>query len=149
MRVAVIRRYCQSVEDKPPGKRQRLRLGPACDEQLAFLRQHGFTWELKRPRQVMSGECWEASSSAAAVTVCVDRRNGDFSVSIGAPGHRGLDLDVVADRLGVRKDERPRLSARTKKAEGKRVQELAAFLRGPAAPLVRGDFSAVGDLLGP
>jgi hypothetical protein len=96
----------------------------------------------------MFGECWEASSSAAAITVCVDRRDGDFSVSIGPPGHRGLDLDVVADRLGVTKGGRPRLSAKTKGAEAKRVKELAAFLRGPAAPLVQGDFSAVQDLLG-
>lgn len=55
---------------------------------------------------------------------------------------------MVADRLGVTKGERPRLSAKTEGAEAKRVQELAAFLRGPAAPLVEGDFSAVRDLLG-
>ncbi len=96
----------------------------------------------------MFAECWAASSSAAAISVCVDRRDGDFSVSIGPPGHRGLDLEVVADRLGVTKDERPRLSAKSKGAEAKRVQELAAFLRGPAAALVHGDFSAVQDLLG-
>ncbi len=136
------------MEDPSPGKRQRLRVGPACDEHLAFLRGYGFDWEPWRPSPLMFGECWEASSAAAALQVCVDRRDGDFSVSIGPAGHRGLDLEVVADRLGVPKDERPRPTAKTKGAEAKRVQELAAFLRGPAAPLVQGDFSVFQDMLG-
>ncbi len=136
------------MEDLSPGKRQRLRLGPACDENLAFLREQGFAWESWRPSPLMFGECCEASSAAVALTVCVDRRDGDFNVSIGPAGHRGFDLEVVADRLGVPKDERPRPTARTKGAEVKRVQELASFLRGPAAPLVQGDFSVFRDLLG-
>jgi hypothetical protein len=107
------------VGDGSPGKRQRQWLGPACDEQLAFLRDHGFAWKPWQPSRVMFGECWAAASSAAAITVCVDRRDGDFTVSLGPPDHRGLDLNVVADRLGVTNDE-----------------------------LVRSDFSVVRDLLG-
>jgi hypothetical protein len=131
-----------------PGKRQRQRVSAACDEHLAFLREYGFVWEPWRPTRPMMGECWDASSPTVRVMVCVDRIDGDFTVSIGPPGHRGLYLTVVADRLNVPKEQRPGLSARSKGAEAKRVQELALFLRGPGARLVQGDFSSLEDLLG-
>ncbi len=95
-----------------PGKRQRLRLGAACDEQLSFLRDYGFAWEPWTLSPVMMGESWEASSPFASVMVCVDRRDGGFTVFIGPAGHRGLDLDLVADRLNVPKEQRPRLEPR-------------------------------------
>ena len=130
-----------------PGKRQRLRLGAACDERLSFLRDYGFAWEPWILTPVMMAECWEASSPSASVTVCVDRRDGDFTGFIGPAGHWGLDLHLIADRLDVPKEHRPRQSAKTRGAEAKRVQELATFLRGPGQPLVLGDFSSVRDLL--
>ena len=140
------RQYRPRMEAAVPGKRQRL--AAACDEHLAFLREYGFAWEPSRPAPAMMGECWDASSPWTAITVCVDRRDGDFTVSIGPAGHEGLDLHVVADRLATPKEARPRHAAKTKGGEAKRVQELAVFLRGPGAPLVQGDFSSVQDLLG-
>ncbi len=95
-----------------PGKQQRRRLGAACDEQLSFLRDYGFAWEPWTPTPMMMSECWEASSPSAAVTVCVHRIDGDFTVSIGPAGHRGLDLHLITERLNVPKEQRPRLEPR-------------------------------------